>query len=166
MRWRCGLWVLAVSGAVAAGPVETLRQRLDNGLPVTVVFMGDSISTGMHLEDPGQDGFPALFMQLLRHRYPDASLAASLVAQAGAPTATGLALFEARVRPLNPNLVVLQYGGNDKGTDDGLDNLPGYEANLRELVTSSRALGAAVLLVAPPMHEPVLDMPFPAAARR
>ncbi len=48
----------------------------------------------------------------------------------GQGTTEFLASFDTAIPPLEPNLVVIQLGGNDKGSGDGLDHLPTYRANL------------------------------------
>ncbi len=144
---------------------DGLRARLDGGQPVQVVVLADSLGSGMDLLHPAADGYVALFGQMVARRYPEVALSVANLGVPGYSTADALASFAELVAPLKPHLAVIQLGGNDKGTGDGLDHLPTYEQNLRALIAACRQVGAACLLVTPPMHEPVTDMPYPAKAR-
>lgn len=150
--------------ALLAAPADSLREQLSNGGEVSVVVLGDSIGAGMHLPDPETEGYPALFVAYLGRRFPTATIQLHNQSVMAMGTADFLAGFDAAVPPLEPDLVVIQLGGNDKGTGDGLDNLPAYRANLTELIHKSTALGALPAVIAPPMHEPVTGMPYPLAA--
>lgn len=157
----------AVWCAVAAGPNgEALGELLSRRERVTIVFDGDSVTQGMHLEHPASDAYPVLFTTMLRERYPDAEIQSYVNGVPGASSAAALAGFDSAVASLKPNLVTLQFGGNDKGVGDGLVNLGAYEQNLGELIDRVHALGAACIVLTPPMREPVVDMPYPLAARR
>ncbi|MBI5831483.1 MAG: hypothetical protein HZB16_04125 [Armatimonadetes bacterium] len=145
---------------------KRLLDRLTAKQPVTVVCLGDSITDGFNVPDPNLDGFPALLRRMLEERWAGAQVTVHRKGVPGNTTNDALARFADDVSPLAPNLVVLQFGGNDKGVGDGLANLPRYQQNLRRLVANCEKIGAAALLCTPPMHEPVVDMPFPVAARR
>lgn len=158
------LWLTALAAADPAG--DRLRDYLDQGSRTVVVFLGDSVTQGMHLDQPAVDGFPALFSRMLRERWPKADLQTLNLGVPAMATAYGIQIYDDQVKPVGPSLVVLQYGGNDKGTGDGAANLPTYEQTLRQLIDTVRDGGAACLVMTPPMHEPVPDMPYPTAARR
>ncbi len=159
-------WLLSASALCAGPPGEALAHRLDGGQPVRFVFLGDSISTGMHLPHPNTEGFAALFCRMVQERWPRTPVTTSNLGVPGQRSGDALAGFDERVAPLKPNLVVLQFGGNDKGVGDGQANLAKYADNLRALVARSHAAGAACVIVTPPMMEPRRDMPFPATARQ
>ncbi|MCC7495482.1 MAG: hypothetical protein IT204_24240 [Fimbriimonadaceae bacterium] len=150
---------------LSATPGETLRQRLELGEPCSVVVLGDSITAGMHLPDPATESYGALFAELLRARWPAMRFELHRRGTLGAASGAAVDGWADEVPPLGPQLVVIQFGGNDKGTGDGAANLPTYQANLATLIDLAHAAGAACLLVAPPIHERPLDSPFPAAAR-
>ena len=149
-----------------ADPVASLTAKLNARRPITVAVLGDSITGGMNVPDPNVNGFPVLFCRMLEERFPGTVISVANKGIPGNKTADALARFDEDVAPLEPDLVVLQFGGNDKGTKDGLDFLPRYQQNLRRLVEATRRIGAACLIITPPMHEPVVDMPYPTAARR
>lgn len=157
--------LLLLSFVASADEGDRLREKLTAGEPATLVFLGDSVTGGMHVDDPGRFAFPALVAAMIRERFPAADLTVRTYGLAGAPSEQGLRITEQFLTEMHPDLVVIQYGGNDKGVGDGLDFLPVYRDNLTRLVTALRDLGAVPILVTPPMHEPVPDMPYPLAAR-
>ena len=150
--------------SLLTSPADTLRARLEGGETVSVVVLGDSIGDGMHLPDPDTEGFPALFVKLLGMRFPTAKVELHNLSIMAEGTSGFLASFDDSVPPLKPSIVIIQLGGNDKGTGDGLENLPTYQANLTELIHKAEDLDALPAIVAPPMHEPVMGMPYPQAA--
>jgi len=145
-------------------PAEDFRQALERGGAISIVVLGDSIGDGMHLPDPDTESYAAVLVALLGQRFPTATIELDNQSVMAISTTNVLASFDTNVAPREPNLVVIQLGGNDKGTGDGIENLPQYRANLAELIHKSQALGALPAIVAPPMHEPVTGMPYPAAA--
>mgnify|MGYP000903950202 CR=1 FL=1 len=157
---------MAQPQAGAVSPAKALLDRLISKQPVTVVCLGDSITDGFNVPDPNQGAFPGLLRRMMQERWQGSMVTVHRKGVPGNTTSDALARFADDVTPLAPNLVVLQFGGNDKGVGDGLSNLPRYQQNLRRLVANCQRIGAATLLCTPPMHEPVVDMPFPVAARR
>ncbi|HAZ64723.1 MAG TPA: hypothetical protein DCZ72_14090, partial [Armatimonadetes bacterium] len=156
---------LLAGRAPAAEPPPWLA-GLDAGGTLQVLCLGDSISDGWQMTRPEADAYPALLQEMLAARWPAAQVEVVADGQPGGDSTGGLWRLEAHLEAIRPQVVVLQFGGNDKGTGDGLLNLPRYEANLRDLVAMCRAAGARPVLCAPPMHELVLGMPFPTAAAR
>jgi len=122
--------------ADTAAPPDALD--IPKGAP-TVAFLGDSIGAGLHLAE--HQAFPAvlqarLFAEQLPFRLVNAS-------ESGRTTAGGVTAL-AWVLRAEPDLVVLELGGND-----GLRGIPleEVERNLRELVATARGAGAEVLLL-------------------
>jgi acyl-CoA thioesterase-1 len=108
--------------------------------PPVILVLGDSLSAGYGLA-PGQ-GWVSLLQQRLKkegygHRVVNASVT-------GETTDGGLARLDRALRTHNPDVVVLELGGND-----GLRGLPvsRVETNLGLLISKSRAAGAQVLLL-------------------
>jgi acyl-CoA thioesterase-1 len=106
-----------------------------------ILVLGDSLSAGYGLA-PGQ-GWVSLLQQRLKkqgygHRVVNASVT-------GETTDGGLARLDRALAKHDPDIVILELGGND-----GLRGLPvaRVETNLGLLVTKSRAAGADVLLLA------------------
>lgn len=152
---------LTLTAPVADG----LRAKLDAGQPVSIYFNGDSVTQGMHLEAPQRDAFPALVTQMLKETWPKTPFTVTVNGIPGASTSDALIGFDTDVKPHQPDLILLQYGGNDKGVGDGLDTLEAYRLNLTTLTQQCQELGSAVLLLVPPMKELALDTPYPKAAR-
>ncbi|MBI2298313.1 MAG: hypothetical protein HYU66_05065 [Armatimonadetes bacterium] len=142
-----------------------LLGRLTARQPVSVVCYGDSVTQGMHLEQPGTDAVPALFSRIMTDSYPGLPLQLTAIGMPGASTSAALEDFDAKVKRHQPHLVVLQFGGNDKGTGPGTERVQGYRENLLKLIDTCHEAGAAVIVMTPPMAEPERDMPFPVATR-
>ena len=99
-----------------------------------VVFLGDSISAGLHLA--AEQAFPALLARKLRFQLVNAGVS-------GDTTAGGLRRVDWLLKQSHA-LVVVELGGND-----GMRGQPiaGIEQNLREIIQKVRASGAKVLLL-------------------
>jgi acyl-CoA thioesterase-1 len=104
-----------------------------------VVFLGDSISAGLHL--PADQAFPAVVQQKLATRGVHFQLMNAGLS--GDTSAGGLRRIDWLLKQ-SPALVVIELGGND-----GLRGvpLPSIEANLRALIAKVKAQGARVLLL-------------------
>ena len=114
-----------------------------------VVFLGDSITAGFGLD--AEQAYPALVGQALAAEGLPARIVNAGVS--GDTTAGGLRRLDWLLRQ-KPDVVVVGLGGNDGLR--GLD-LKSSEANLREIVSKSRAAGADVLLLGmlvPPNYGP------------
>ncbi len=104
-----------------------------------VVFLGDSISAGLHLSS--NQAFPAVLQaEFARRERPFRLVNAGV---SGDTSAGGLERIDWLLKQ-KPSLVVLELGGNDglRGQD-----LAAIEANLRGIVAKTRAAGAEVLLL-------------------
>ena len=127
-------------GASAAAPAE--RGPL-------VVFLGDSISAGLHLE--ADRAFPALLQERLSGRGVPFRLVNAGVS--GDTTAGGLRRLDWLLRQ-EPDWVVVELGGNDglRGIE-----LASIEANLRAILAKVEAAGAKAALLGmklPPNYGP------------
>jgi len=109
--------------------------------PPVILVVGDSLSAGYGLV-PGQ-GWVTLLQQRLKNQgYGYHVVNASV---SGETTDGGVARIDRALATHRPGIVILELGGND-----GLRGLPvsRIEANLGLLISSSRATGADVLLLA------------------
>ena len=104
-----------------------------------VVFLGDSISAGLHL--PANQAFPAVLQADLAGRGQPFRLVNAGVS--GDTSAGGLGRIDWIVKQ-KPAVVVIELGGNDALRGIALASI---EANLRALVDRVRAGGAKVLLL-------------------
>ncbi len=102
----------------------------------SIVVLGDSISAGYGIET-GQTWVDVLQQKLDGHKIYNESVS-------GDTSAGGLARIDRALALYQPDLVLLQLGGND-----GLRGLSPAEmkANLTEIIRRTRATGAQVLLL-------------------
>lgn len=109
----------------------------DSTVPV-VVFLGDSISAGLHL--PANEAFPAVLQRRLSDTTPFVLRNAGV---SGDTTSGGLRRLSWVLRQ-RPAVVVIELGGND-----GLRGVavPLIEKNLRAIIAGVRDAGARVLLL-------------------
>lgn len=122
-------------------------------LPVpaqNILLIGDSISAAFGLEI--EQGWVSLLQKRLEEQdYPHRVVNASV---SGETTAGGLARLPVLLEQVQPELVIIELGGND-----GLRGLPAanMQQNLSAMVEQSRASGADVILLGmriPPNYGP------------
>lgn len=152
--WSLVLLALLSSAACSekAGPVrEALPQRSASDTQATasshapaadepkVVFLGDSISAGLHLD--AHEAYPAVVERALRSQGLGFRLANAGVS--GDTSAGGLARLPWILKQ-KPDVVVVELGAND-----GLRGVPlaSVEANLRAILQQLRDNGATTLLL-------------------
>ncbi|MSQ01550.1 MAG: arylesterase [Myxococcales bacterium] len=130
----------APSGERAAGPTAPASQRpgIANS-PVTIVFLGDSLTAGAGLGP--EESFPSV----LAASWTAAGLSVEVVnaGLSGDTTEGGLRRLD-WVLGQEPEVVVVELGANDM-----LRGLPvaAAETNLRTIVSRCQAAGAAVVLL-------------------
>lgn len=133
----------------------TATLALANDDPVIMVF-GDSLSAAYGIRE--EQGWVTLLQEKLTHEgYPHQVINASV---SGETTTGGLTRLPASLSANQPDLVILELGGND-----GLRGLPiqALEDNLQKMVDLIQASGAEVLLVGiqiPPNYGPRYTVPF------
>ncbi len=139
-------------GARQTGLQGTSRQREEKRTAATgplVVFLGDSLTAGLGLAE--EEAFPARVAA--RAAAAGRSMRVVNAGVSGDTSAGGLARLDWLLRQ-RPDLLVVELGAND-----GLRGLPVEmtEANLRAIVSRTRAAGVGVLLVGiqvPPNYGP------------
>lgn len=124
--------------------------------PYTLLVYGDSLSAGYGIDE--EDGWVNLLSQKLdAEGWPWQVVNGSI---SGETSTGGLARLPAMLDSYQPDLVILELGGND-----GLRGLPiaTLEQNLRSMITQIRATDAEVLLAGiqiPPNYGPRYTVPF------
>jgi len=154
MVWKSSLrHILLVLLLVAAPAAFAGEETPSTG---TLLVMGDSLSAAYGIEE--QEGW----VSLLSDRIGDMGLPWSVVnaSVSGETTGGGLARLPRLLDTHDPDVVILQLGGND-----GLRGLPvpAIRGNLEEMITLSRDAGAEVLLAGiqiPPNYGPRYTEPF------
>lgn len=106
----------------------------------TVLVFGDSLSAGYGLAR--NDGWVSLLDARLKDRDADMNIVNASVS--GETTAGGRARFDAALERTDPDIVILELGGND-----GLRALPvaDMKTNLAAMIDSARAADSTVLLL-------------------
>ncbi len=138
-----------------------LNARLLRGAEITAVAFGDSLTDGMGTD--GRHSFPRLFADCLAYRYPGSRLRWVIHGHPGATTGDALGRVEAEVLQSKPDLVLVQFGGNDKGWGRALrDFRTDYGRLLTQLGTQTEALVIACLN---PIVDADPDNAWSAAAR-
>lgn len=121
-----------------------LHRRLLQGATLTAVAFGDSLTDGMGTD--GRHSFPRLFGDCLKYRYPQSDIRWVVHGHPGATTADALGRVEAEVLQEKPQLVLVQFGGNDKGWGRALrDFRADYGRLLTQVATQTEALVIACL---------------------
>lgn len=153
----------ALANAEKVFPPERLKRLLRKRKPVTIAALGDSLTWGMGVEQQEQNAFPVLFARMVAERFADPQVRLISAGVPGETASSGLQRVERDVLAHQPDLVIVQYGGNDS-----FQGVPAveYQDHLRQIVQRVREKSrAAVILVAPPMDRPETDSLFPRSAR-
>lgn len=150
-----------------------LKQAMEDGKAVTIVFFGDSI-TAQASNDfrDGHGSFVERFTEWLRAGYPKRTVVSTALRETVAPqegqtvvvmsgvggndTIRGVARLDTDVLVHKPDLVVVMFGVNDenRGTNGNVVPVPVYRTNLETIVERVRGVGGDVLLMTPSMKNP------------
>ncbi len=138
---------------LAAGFCASTSAESDDG--VLLVF-GDSLSAAYRMDE--RDGWVALLQQQLHEESTALQVVNGSVS--GETTAGGLARLPAMLDAHQPDIVMLELGGND-----GLRGLPvtSIRQNLERMIQMSQQAGARVILAGiqiPPNYGPRYTAPF------
>ena len=121
---------------------------MQNAAAVTVLVLGDSIGTAHGIAP--ESGWVALLQKRLNGRSGTLTAKHTVINASvnGATTGDGLRRLPALLERHDPDIVIVELGGND-----GLNRLPTarIEANLAALVKTSHAAGVRALLVGIPL---------------
>ena len=104
-----------------------------------VVFLGDSITAGLHL--PSDEAFPAVLGRLLAAEGRPIRVQAA--GQSGDTSAGGLRRADWVLEP-PPDILVVELGANDALRVQPVENITD---NLRQIIRKGKAVGAEVLLL-------------------
>tara|TARA_Y100001936_G_scaffold244685_1_gene285475 strand:+ start:57 stop:881 length:825 start_codon:yes stop_codon:yes gene_type:complete len=122
--------------------------------PITVVYMGDSITEGQYVDY--QYRWTELVSRSLRDEFSDVISSDAIYffnrGISNETTRQGLERFPRDVQVLKPTIITLQFGLNDCNcwdTDKGLPRVSerAYEANLVEMIARARVFGAEKIIL-------------------
>jgi len=143
----------AIRPAYAADPnsylsevVRELKTPWPQNRTITLVFHGDSVPAG-YAKTPVVDTFsayPHLLHKLLKERFPYAVINVIVTARGGEAADAGAARFESDVLTHKPDVVLIDYGLNDRriGFKEAQDAW-----NI--MISSAKRAGAKVILLTP-----------------
>jgi len=135
-----------------------LWRKLHAQEEVTLVILGDSLSFGLGVEEPHCDAFPFLLRTVLQEQFPQPRIRVIDAGVAGDTAGGGLGRLDSHVLAQEPDLVIVQFGGNDSFNRVSWKE---YTQNLRQIIARTRQEGQAeAILVTPPMDVPSPDSPF------
>jgi lysophospholipase L1-like esterase len=136
--------VLACAAVTTAGAtVAKVAERAEKREPLSIVFLGGSLTWGANASEPNTTSYRGRMMRWLREQYPHTPFTFHDAAIGG--TGSDLALFrlERDVLARQPDLVFLDFTVNDDISTDDPIRMASYERLVREL----RGAGVAVLPV-------------------
>lgn len=130
--------------AVAADArLQEVLKRLDAGQPITLATIGGSITTGYAANPPRERGWAAQVAQQLGRRGQVRFVNAGV---SGTDSAAAVQRLQAHVLDAAPDLVIVEFGVNDRWLDDEVRG-SSYEAVLRRLLSAPKPPAVVALLL-------------------
>lgn len=134
--------------------VAKTRAKLEAGKPVTIAYMGDSLTLGAEAGLWWQDNtqhWRGRFQNTLKARYPDAKITEVAAWQGGKGTEFGVQQLEKTVLPAKPDLLIIMMGINDA---DGPSNGSGpkvspdqYGKHMENIIKAAKDANIEVILM-------------------
>lgn len=133
--------------------VAKTRAKLEQGKPVAIAYMGDSLTLGAEAGKWWQDNtqhWRGRFQNTLRERYPDATISEIAAWQGGKGTEFGLQVLESAVLPEKPDLLIIMMGVND--ADGPVGGEPkvapeDFSKNMARIIEAAKEAGIEVILM-------------------
>lgn len=101
-----------------------LFHKLKNGEPISLVFLGASITLAFRIENQHQ--FSTIMAKHLEEKYENSNIVCHNLSEAGMPSLHGLYLSYFELEKYSPDLVVIDYSINDQKSPafrDGFESL-------------------------------------------
>ncbi|MGQ9730818.1 MAG: GDSL-type esterase/lipase family protein [Candidatus Zipacnadales bacterium] len=142
-----------------------LRAKLREGPgPVRIIVFGDSLAAGWGPRDPENEAYAAVLETAVRARYPRCKIELIVAGGPGDPSDVGLLRLRREVLSRRPDVVVIQFGGND----ERLGRQPGELTD--DLITMVERIrqelpDALCIIATPPMNDAAAQTPFVRAAQ-
>ena len=130
--------------------VAELEREWPKNRAVTIVCHGHSVPAG-YFKTPIVDTFnsyPHLLHRALKERFPLAVINMIVTAVGGESSVKGAARFERDVLPLRPDVVLIDYALNDRGSAPGF-GLAAARTVWVSMIEKAQAAGAKVILLTP-----------------
>lgn len=138
--------------------IEKLNTKQDiyGGKPVTIAFLGDSVTQGCfecYIKEDGKietvfdykSAYSTRLREMLNILYPSVQVNIINSGISGDGTENGKTRIERDILPFSPDLVVVSYGLND--ACKGIEKLDNYRKNLREIFENVSLGGAEVIFL-------------------
>ena len=138
--------------------IEKLNKKQDiyGGKPVTVAFLGDSVTQGCfecYIKEDGKietvfdykSAYSTHLREILNILYPSVQVNIINSGISGDGTENGKTRIDRDILPFSPDLVVVSYGLND--ACKGLEKLEHYRQNLKEIFGKVSSGGAEVIFL-------------------
>ena len=127
-----------------------LLDRFARGESIRLVAFGDSLTAGWGTD--GRHVYYRMVADALQVAFPDNHLEVIAHGHPGETTEGALRRFDAEVRSAKPDLLLVQFGGNDKGWGRSVGD---FRRDLGELLRRASAqTGALVIACLPPIVDP------------
>lgn len=128
------------SAKVAAMPsFQTLRDKIESGGPVQVVFLGGSLTWGANASEPQTTSYRGQIARRLLERYPQTQFRFHDAAIGGTGSDLGTFRLDRDVLAKQPDLVLLDFTANDNIRNAHPQRLSSYEWLVRRIITEGRA---------------------------
>ena len=114
--------------------VARFLTKARSGSPVTVGFVGGSVSAGYGLSDPGKTSYRSLVVQWLKQRYGQTKVAEINASVAGAGSSYAAMRVRRDCIAHKPDLVVVEFSADDAGEKDDVVRRS-LEGVVRQLLT-------------------------------
>lgn len=108
--------------------------RAKAGEPLSVAFLGGSLTFGANSSDPLTTSYRGLMAEYLRQKYPKSSFTFHDAAIGGTGSTLGMFRLERDVLAHKPDLVFLDFTINDNIYESSPKRLASYEILLREMI--------------------------------
>ncbi len=148
-------------GAVMRQRGHDLIARLQRGEPVRLMAFGDSLTAGWGTD--GRHVYCRIVADTLQYAFPESRIEFVTHGHPGETTEGALRRFDEEVKAARPDLLLVQFGGNDKGWGRAVG---AFDKDLGKLLRrSSDDTGALVIACLPPIVHPNPDNAWNQTAR-
>jgi len=139
--------------------LKRFHEKASRGEPVSVVFLGGSLTWGANASDPLTTSYRGLMSEWLRQKYPKTPITFHDAAIGGTGSMLGIFRMDRDVLAHQPDLVFLDFTVNDGAEDIDPQSLASYEHIVRQ-VLENKAMVMPVLMMFR-WHAEKPDAPLP-----